>query len=66
MLEGYKTVLMGVKDSEFLFEKELKKTLSWITSEEKIELLDWVKLEFSELHPGIIKEILSNDLQNAS
>ncbi|WP_430817435.1 hypothetical protein [Carboxylicivirga sp. RSCT41] len=66
MLEGYKTVLKGVRDSEFLFRKELRKTLSWITPEEQIELIDWVKLEFSDTHAGIIKEILSMNVQHSS
>jgi len=58
MLEHQKIVLNGVKDNEYLFSKELKKSLAWLNSHELTQLRKWLKENFWDTHKTIIQDIL--------
>ncbi len=47
MLEHQKMVLEAVQDNEFLFKKELKKSLQWLSGNDQKELIQWIKRKFS-------------------
>lgn len=50
MLEYCKTILEKVSFNKELFEKELKKSLSFITEEERVKLICWCKSKFGRDH----------------
>lgn len=66
MLDLCKTVLNGVQEDEFLFRKELKKSLSWLNDEDKLRLQMWVEMHFYHLHKKVIEEVFYSDYNVAS
>ncbi len=66
MLEGFKTVLNGVKDDKKLFKKELIKSLSWLNGTEKEELKQWVEDNFQQEHGELIESLLHSSYMQAS
>jgi len=48
MLEYSKLILKKVSFDSGLFEKELKKSISYLQQEEVMELLKWAKTHYSE------------------
>jgi hypothetical protein len=57
MLEFCKTILEKVSFDDILFEKELKKSFTYLMPEESKELLEWVTLHFGERYADIISDI---------
>ncbi len=56
MLEVTKKILRGVSFDRQLFQKELSKSLKWMTSKEELKRLqDWCIYEFGNVYPLIIK-----------
>ncbi len=66
MLKLCKTVLRGVQEDEFLFRKELKKSLSWLNDEDKLRLQIWVEENFYHLHKKVIEDVFYPDYVVAS
>lgn len=59
MLEHQKLILENVKFDKHLFEKELSKSIKWLTNKEIIELHQWCKNEFGEEFPEIIQKVFN-------
>lgn len=59
LLEHQKLILDKVKDDSKLFEKELIKSLKWLSKEERKELKNWVKENFYDDYALIIDEIFT-------
>lgn len=57
MLEYCKLILEKVSFDNLLFEKELKKAVSFVMPHEIEDLLNWVRLNFHHQHPDIISNI---------
>lgn len=65
MLEHQKSVLKGVSNDKYLFKKELIKSMAWLNLQDQIELRKWVKDNFLNLHPEIVKDVLYPKLEYA-
>jgi len=59
MLELQKFVLQRVYDDAILFKRELIKSVKWLSSADIEKLKQWVLLEFGNIYPDIIREVLS-------
>ena len=59
LLEHQKLILDKVKDDSALFEKELNKSLKWLSKEEKKELENWVKENYYDDYAYIINQIFT-------
>jgi len=57
MLEFCKLILEKVSFDHSLFEKELKKSITYLVPEESKELLMWVSTKFGEEYADIIDQI---------
>ena len=56
MLEFTKKILRGVSFDRQLFQKELSKSLKWMTSKDDLKRLqDWCIHEFGNVYPLIIR-----------
>lgn len=56
MLELTKNILRKVSFDAKLFQKELQKSLKWITDAEEIQRFkEWCIIEFGAIYPKIIK-----------
>ena len=56
MLEVTKKILRGVSFDRQLFQKELSKSLKWMTSKDDLKRLqDWCIYEFGTVYPLIIR-----------
>jgi len=58
MLEYVKIILQKVSFDIMLFQKELQKSIAWLTEEEKGELKIWLNSSFTGEYKNVIKEIL--------
>ncbi len=57
MLELTKKVLKRVSFDAFLFQKELNKSLKWITDAEEVKKFrEWCIVEFGSTYPVILKK----------
>jgi hypothetical protein len=66
MLEYCKKVLNAVQDDEYLFKKELIKSISWLNDSDQIKLKEWVKNKYNYKHSDVIKEIIQTKYSFAS
>lgn len=67
MLELTKKVLKKVSFDALLFQKELLKSLKWITdAEEIVKFREWCIIEFGSTHPLIIKKAFDSKRVAAS
>ncbi|MFL5731012.1 MAG: hypothetical protein ACJ75J_16105 [Cytophagaceae bacterium] len=57
MLEFCKLILEKVSFDDRLFEKELKKSFTYLMPDESKQLLEWVSLHFGEKYSDIISDI---------
>ena len=48
MFELQQMVLLNVRDDLLLFEKEIRKSLLWLTSSELLKLYEWLVENFTE------------------
>jgi hypothetical protein len=60
MLELQQFVLDKVNEDQYLFEKELRKSLLWLTKEELIKLYGWVIDKFNDKYEYVIHEVFNN------
>ena len=56
MLEYFKTILSKVSFNEFLFEKELKKAIKSLVSDEIENLKYWCYEQFGDVHSGTLNK----------
>jgi len=61
MLEHQKKILLGLQNNQELFQKELFKSIKWLSPKEVGELLEWVKENFQVLYNSTVKGFLSED-----
>lgn len=61
MLEYVKTVLQKVSFDTSLFRKELRKSINWLTTNERVELKTWLSYSFEGDYKTIIKEVFDRD-----
>jgi hypothetical protein len=61
MLEHQMTVLQAVEDNHNLFEKELKKSLKWLSLEEKNQLQEWLEKRYQQRYPELIENAFMNE-----
>ena len=59
LLEHQKLILDRVKEDSTLFEKELIKSIKWLSEDEKKELKIWVMENFYDEHSFIIDEVFT-------
>jgi len=59
MLEHQKKVIEGVSFNKELFEKEIRKSLKWITMSEQAELEIWLNSKFHLKHREVIEQIFN-------
>jgi hypothetical protein len=55
MLEMCKVILTKVSFDKLLFQKELKKALSWIKTEEVDGFKEWCIAKFGKLYPEVLR-----------
>jgi hypothetical protein len=55
MLEYQKMIIQKVSFSKTLFEKELRKTIALLTSNEVLELRNWAISQFGSLYSDILQ-----------
>jgi hypothetical protein len=56
MLEFTKKILRSVSFDKLLFQKELQKSLKWITDADEVKRFrEWCIHEFGAIHPQIIR-----------
>lgn len=60
MLEYAKLILEKVSFDMFLFQKELVKSLKWLTGNEKQMLQSWVVSKYGNTHKDAIKRVFPN------
>lgn len=60
MLEFSKEVLQKVSFDKILFEKELKKALRWIRSEDRYKLKVWCVATFGALYGDVITNVFES------
>lgn len=56
MLEFTKSILTKVSFDRFLFKKELKKAVKWLTKEELHHLKTWCQQRFGAIYGDVIHE----------
>ncbi len=60
MVELSKKILIKVSFDQYLFQKELKKSVRWIKdSEELRSFKEWCVIEFGHLYPTVIKSVFN-------
>jgi hypothetical protein len=59
MFEYAKTILGKVSFSKSLFEKELKKSLTWLSEEEIFQLKIWVNKTFGNVYSDVIVKVFN-------
>lgn len=59
MLEHQKLILENVKFDKALFEKELSKSVKWLSNQEVFELQQWCKNEFGDEYPEVIRKVFN-------
>ncbi|MFA5575454.1 MAG: hypothetical protein WC994_10465 [Brumimicrobium sp.] len=60
MIELSKTILKKVSFDKYLFQKELEKSLKWISKSEDLQdFKDWCIVEFGHLYPSILKKVFN-------
>jgi hypothetical protein len=57
MLDHQKIVLEQVTDDKYLFQKELKKSVSWLTPEDAKKLYGWLRKNFWDSHKKEIQAV---------
>jgi len=62
MLEYFKTILAKVSFDRRLFEKELRKAIKSLVSDEIPKLRDWCYDEFSHIYGTILNKCFTNVL----
>lgn len=62
MLEYVKTILLKVSFDGKLFEKELRKALKMLTSEELVQLKAWCYETFATMYQLILNKVFSKSL----
>lgn len=55
MLELCKQILEKVSFDKYLFQKELRKSIKWIQSEEMNKFKLWVFKRFGNLYPDVVE-----------
>lgn len=60
MLEYQKMIIHKVSFSKTLFEKELRKTIGLLTSNEVFELRNWAISQFGELYSDILQRCFAS------
>lgn len=60
MLEHQKFVLKSVLGQDFLFRKELLKSMNWLNEKEQIELFDWLKSNSYFSNEDSVKEVFNH------
>ncbi|HBF87900.1 MAG TPA: hypothetical protein DDX39_04580 [Bacteroidales bacterium] len=60
MLEYAKLILEKVSFDMFLFQKELVKSLKWLTGTEKEMLQSWVVTKYGNSHADAINDVFKN------
>ena len=61
MLEHQKLILENLSTNEEMFEKELQKSLHWLSSDEQQKLFIWLKNKYWKTHKHIIKAIFEKE-----
>ena len=59
MLEYQKMIIQKVSFSKTLFEKELRKTIALLTSNEVFELRNWAILQFGHMYSDVLQRCFS-------
>ena len=62
MLDHQKAMLEQVIGSDELFEKELKKSLKWLTTKDVRKLYIWLKEKFGSSHNEIIQTVFLKEV----
>lgn len=57
MLEYVKMILDKVSFDVNLFQKELLKSLGWLSEEERQELKKWTELQFGKVYGNVINDV---------
>ena len=60
MLEYQKMIIQKVSFSKTLFEKELRKTIALLTSNEVFELRKWAISQFGQLYSDILQRCFAS------
>lgn len=60
MLEYQKMIIQKVSFSKTLFEKELRKAISLLTSNEVFELRNWALLQFGQLYSDVLQRCFAS------
>ncbi|MDP4184969.1 MAG: hypothetical protein Q8862_07385 [Bacteroidota bacterium] len=60
MIEYAKVILPKVSFSRELFEKELRKCISWVEKDQRSELGKWCYEQFGALFPDILSRYFKN------
>ena len=60
MLEYTKTILQKVSFSQYLFSRELGKSLQWLRKDEILALQAWCLITFGDTYLNIIQDIFRN------
>lgn len=55
MLELCKQILEKVSFDKYLFQKELRKSISWIQNEEMSKFRSWVFTRFGKMYPDVVE-----------
>jgi len=59
MLEYIKTILVKVSFDKFLFEKELRKSFTFLVQDELTELRNWCYVQFATLHAPVLNQVFA-------
>ena len=59
MLEYIKTILVKVSFDRMLFEKELRKALSLLVTEDLTELKNWCYSQFAGVYPVVLNRVFA-------
>lgn len=66
MLELCKEILTKVSFDKYLFQKELNKSLKWVSnSEDREKLKVWCYTTFGKLYPDVVKLAFSKKVVNS-
>ncbi len=57
LLDYSKVILHKVSFCEILFEKELRKSIHSLSSQERINLYKWCRQHYREKYPSVIKKV---------
>lgn len=59
LLNHQKTILKNVQNFKDLFIKEIKKSLNWLSPDERIDLEHWVAIELNQKYNGEVKQLFN-------